>query len=124
MKRATSVALVASGAATAAQGYWLLMWAIWGRPTSPLQSVAIIGSLVQVAAGVVLLWRERAIVVGLVGLILTWLFWAPALFNTIMADWSHVRFKPAGAIPSILLVLASWFSVQFLMSRRKAMASP
>jgi hypothetical protein len=122
VKHLTSVALVLSGAATAVQGYVLLMYAIWGRPTSPLQSVAIVGSLVQVIAGVILFWRERAILVGLMGLVLTWLFYGPAIFNTARADWSHIHFKPAGAIPSVLLIAASGLSVLFLRSRRAAEA--
>jgi hypothetical protein len=107
MKYVAGGLLVLSGAATAYQGWQLLMWAIWGRPTHWLQYVALIGSLMQVLAGFVLLWRERSWPFGGIALFLTWLFWAPAVFNTARADWSHTRFKPLGTLPTVFLVAAS-----------------
>jgi hypothetical protein len=117
MKYAAGALLVLSGATTAYQGWQLLTWAIWGRPTHWLQYVALLGSLLQIVAGLVLLWRERSWPFAGMALFLTWLFWAPALFNTIRADWSHIRLKPAGAIPTVFLLAASVMTIRLVRAQ-------
>jgi hypothetical protein len=107
MRYWVALLLISSGIGTAVQGYGLIVLAIWGRPTHPLQGLALLGSVLQVIAGIVVLVRPRPLVLGGIALFLTWTFWAPALLNTIRADWSHIRFKPVGAIPSVLLVAAT-----------------
>jgi hypothetical protein len=119
IQRSAAVCLVLAGGATAAQGYWLLMWAIWGRPTHPVQYVALLGSLLLIVAGVMMLTRRRAVVLASFALVFTWSFWGLALVNILRADWSRIHFKPAGAIPIALLVIATLTFVSFLITRQR-----
>jgi hypothetical protein len=119
MKYFTASLLMLAGGATAFQGWQLLMWAIWGRPTHWIQYVAILGSMLQVVAGLVLFWRDKSLAIAGLALLLTWLFYAPALFNTIRAEWNHIRFKPAGAIPSLLLIAATMAVISLFRSRKR-----
>ena len=83
------------------------MWGIWGRPTSPLEGLAILGSVVQMVAGISLIAGARWPIPTVIGLLLTWSFYAPALVSTARAGLSQIRAEPSAVIPSLLLVSAS-----------------
>ena len=123
MRKAAGVLLVLSGGATAVQVYWLVMWGIWGRPTSPLEGLAILGSVVQVVAGISLIAGARWLIPTAIGLLLTWLFYAPALVVTARAGLSQIRAEPSAVIPSLLLISASAAFLAFVL-RRHEVARP
>src|SRR6266498_784035 len=113
MRPLVATLLVFSGIATAWMNWSLLILSMWGRPTHPIQVIALVGSLVQVIAGAVLLWREKALGSAGIGLALNWLFYAPALFNTMRADWTQLSFRPNGAVPPLLLILCTIFFIWY-----------
>ncbi|MGC0777808.1 MAG: hypothetical protein WCD68_11420, partial [Candidatus Acidiferrum sp.] len=67
----------ATAIATGVQLWWLMSWAIWGAPLSPLEYIGLLGSAVLLVAAVVGL-RKRRIVhfLALGGLLLLWPFYA------------------------------------------------
>jgi hypothetical protein len=71
--------------ATGAQVYWLMMWAIWGAPTSPIQYVSLCRSLVLLIAASLAKWNPRlAAVIALWAIAAIWCFYAPALVYSVV----------------------------------------
>ncbi len=76
--------------ATGVQIWYLLMSSIWGAPTSPLQYIALIGSIVLLIAAVMSHWKHRASAVASAGgLVLLWLFYGPALYVLGYSLWHN-----------------------------------
>ena len=125
------VLYMATALTTGFQVYWVLMMAIWGAPTSPLEFVSICGSVVLFIAGVLAKWRPRAAAMtALCASAAIWSFYAPSLFGTfIRVPYINLLVQPqhylrwvfrsflVGLIPAVLLVVTTYQAVAIL--RRK-----
>jgi len=117
-----------TAAATAMLVFYLVMAAIWGAPTSPLQYVSFGGSVVLALAAFFAPFRGRAAaMIALVGCLASWSFYAPALIGTFFREsswWleiglllSHRDYLGAlGPVLAPLLLIASTvYAVRVLM---------
>ncbi len=117
----TFLLYAATAIATAVQVYWLLMWSIWGAPTSVTQYVALLGSLILLIAAVLHPIRDKiANVTAAIGLVALWCFDLPALSLTlarfpylaaITGDGkrgSYMRFVLMALIPVALLMTTTF----------------
>ena len=101
-----SVLYVVTALATGAQVYWLLAWAIWGAPTSPLQYVSICGSLVLLIAGILVKPRPRAAAFTALGAsVAIWCFYAPALIHTLTSLPISMTVQALWAFTPVVLLI-------------------
>ena len=113
---------VVTAFATAAQVYWLLAWAIWGAPTTPLQYVSLGGSLGLLVAGIVAMWKARFAGFTAAGAsVAIWCFYAPAVIYTVRSLPTTLRALPTGRVveqtlwvftPVVLLIVSSIYAVR------------
>jgi hypothetical protein len=84
------IALIAS-LSTAYQLYSLVMMAVWGRQTSALESIGLLGALVLLAGSIVA-WKVRGIgvITIAIGCTMLWIFYAPAITIT-LGHWREVN---------------------------------
>jgi len=99
--------------ATGVQLWYLLSWAIWGAPTSPLQYVALFGSVVLLVAAVFARWKPRiAAIVACTGAFLLWFFYGPALYTLWHNPPLSFRFDttPVVLLPMALLIVVTGYA--------------
>ena len=76
---------VTTALATGAQVYWLLMWSIWGAPTSRTQYISLCGSLALLIAGLLAIRKARAAATtAFCASVAIWSFYGPALLVTLV----------------------------------------
>jgi len=72
---------------TALHLYTLLALAIYGVPVSPLEFVALLGSLLMLIAAYISLFRARiAAQIALIAALLLWSFYAPAIAHRLRSE--------------------------------------
>jgi len=102
-----------TGLATGVQLGYLLSWAIWGAPTSPLQYVALLGSVALLVAAVLSMWKPRAATtVALGGSLLLWCFYGPALYTLWREPPLSFRFNKVFVVllPLALLIAVTGYA--------------
>jgi hypothetical protein len=90
-----SVLYLATAITSAVHVIYLAGWGIWGAPTNRLYYVSFAGSLVLGLATFLAPFRFRAAaIIGLIGSVAVWCFYAPALIYTFLLpspSWSAVK---------------------------------
>ena len=100
----------ATAIATGVQLWWLMSWAIWGAPITPLEYVGLLGSVVLLVAtfpGCQKLRYGQFIV--LCGLSLLWPFYALLVYETWLnpSVWFTFHAAIVGSVPPAMLLGAS-----------------
>ena len=108
--------------ATGYQLFWLRMWGVWGRVPSPLENVACIGVLGLLIAAFETRWRSQrfAACFALGSLAFLWIFYAPATFHTLRADFAGESLDSLVLVPPGLMVLATLLATATVIRRRDA----
>lgn len=109
-----------TGALCAFQIRWLILWVFWGAPTHPTQYVAFWGAILLVISGLVLLAGFRpALWASLIGLAMSWAYYAPAL----AASLGGIGSRPVSSLyvlaPPSLLLWSSFLVIRELFARRR-----
>jgi hypothetical protein len=102
--------------ATGVQVHWLLMWAIWGAPTHPVQFISLGGSFVLLLASFVALFRPRAAaVIAIVGSLAIFTYYVPAVVVSLqqLTLW-HLPLLPLAFFPVILLCSTTIYAAAVL----------
>ena len=82
-----SLLYMVTGITLTAQTSWLLLWAVWGAPTSVWEYIALLGSLLLFVAGIMNVWKlSAAIYLVAFSEILIWSFYLPTIFVTIRSS--------------------------------------
>lgn len=91
------------------QLYWLRMWGVWGRGSSPLETVAFCGSVgLLISAFIALKSLRGASIIALISTLLLWTFYAPATFQTIASSLAGTTvFSFINILPPILILVAT-----------------
>jgi hypothetical protein len=102
--------------------FYLMMWAIWGAPTSPLQYVSLIGSVVLLLSAVAAFFNRRlAAAIAIVGSVMVWSFYAPALvfdFTRLLGLLLHAPKEVLSTmIPILLLAVCTFYGVRHVRKR-------
>jgi hypothetical protein len=75
-----------TGLAAGAQILWLVMWAVWGRPTQTVELAACFASAALLLVAYVALFSVRAAAwLALPCALVQWAFYAPAVWQTLVA---------------------------------------
>lgn len=110
-----------TGALCAFQIRQLLLWSLWGAPTHPIQYVAFWGAILLAISGLVLLAGFRpALWASLIGLAMSWAYYAPALAVSL----GGIGSRPVSSLyvltpPSLLLLWSSFLVIRELFARRR-----
>jgi hypothetical protein len=117
-RRVLASFLALTAFATAWQLWRRIMWGVWGKPADPFESVALFGSLSLLASsGLTLGKRKAGIALAAFGCVLLWLFYGPAVWNTIeMMRLQRDRRVGSGLIPPGLLIVSSFAVVATILS--------
>ena len=113
-----------TGAVTGFQVVRLLMWAVWGAPTSPIQYVSLVGSAVLcVASGVTLFKPRLAAKIALAAVATIWSFYVPALIQS-LPNIAAIPIEEAitAMIPVLFLIVCTVYIVERL--RRPSSSLP
>ena len=116
-----------TGLTTGYQVYRLLMLAaLWGAPTSPLQYVSFLGSFALLGAAVLSLFRYRiAVQFALVFAFVIWLFYGPALIVSLQGAVSgHDTLEPLAFLPAGFLLLTTFYSFSAIHPRAPWRGAP
>jgi hypothetical protein len=115
-----------TGVATGWQVFCFLMWAIWGAPTSPLQYVSLLGSLVLCAGAIVALRKPRfGAGIAISGCLAAWCFYLPAFIRTphqLLTALPAPRDLVLALGPGLLLVASTGYAVAVFLKPRKTLA--
>ena len=118
-----AILYLVTAVATGAQVYWLLMWAIWGAPTSPTQYLSLCGSLVLLIAASLAKWKPRmAAVTALCAIAAIWCFYAPALVYSLVRLPYSALLLPSyfvALIPAVLLTASSYYAIAYLRQSKR-----
>jgi hypothetical protein len=115
-----------TGLVMTAQTYWLLMWAIWGAPTSFIEYVALLGGLCLLLAAILSIWLKRLSAwLAFASILMMWCFYLPAFFVCIFrspnAAWDVMSVARLGVV-LFLLLASSTFAMRdvtnFFRARR------
>jgi hypothetical protein len=116
-----------TGLATGYQLFQQIMWGVWGKPPNPFEFIGLLGSLILVIAGYGALFSLRIFRwLALIALIPLWIYYVPALLNTITDTFSgRYVFEIIVFAPPIFLCFASIFIFLSVFSKaRPAFFSP
>jgi len=92
------------------QVFQLIMWAIWGAPTSPIQFIGLIGSWgLDLAAILAFKWKKVSLIMAAFGLLGLWSFYVPALYQTLHPDRDVVWEPTVFIAPALLLGATLYF---------------
>ena len=89
-----------AGVTTGWQVFSLLLWAVWGRPVSVMEFVALAGAFGLIAAALCTSFNGRAATgLALPATVLLWIFYLPALVATVFYSpgtrvWDWTVFVP------------------------------
>jgi hypothetical protein len=98
-----------------------MMWAIWGRPASASEYVALPGALILIVAGFSALFSKRACtIIAAVACALLWIFYLPALVVTIFHSSPAAVWDWVVLIPPLLLAAATTRAIAELVTLVKA----
>ena len=131
----TATLYVVAGVVTGLHNFYLIMDMVNGAPIPLLNCAALLGSVMLLAAAVLVLFRPRvAAKVGLTGSLLSWLFYAPLLiFSLLMpfSAWMDIRsslssheFIPlVGVLLGPILIIATTVNSILLVRRHRIPAT-
>ncbi len=106
-----------TGVATGIQVWYLLIWAMWGRPTTIFRYVALMGAVILLLASALVIWAPRSSkIVAIFGIAMLWSLYGPALYITLMAP--AFRWDGANAlylVPAILLVGSTAYACRAIL---------
>jgi hypothetical protein len=116
----------ATAVATAVPILILMAFAVWGRPVSVLEFIAIAGSVGLAVAAAIAVRRPRAArVVARVALIAAWTYWGPALWSAFSNIRGGGSFPAQSFVPAVALLCASLFVlVELKLSRHRSSTHP
>ena len=101
-----------TGMATGAQVFRLVMWAVWGRPSHPLEHVSLLGSVVLIGAAFFSLWRGRqAAWVALIATLCMWSFYGAAVFKSVGVAVTSRGFPLFVFLPPALLLVTTCYAL-------------
>ena len=111
-----------AGLTTGWQVFQLIMWAIWGAPTSPIQFVVLVGSWGLNLPGILAFKRKKAsLIMAVFGLLGLWSFYVPVIYQTLHPA-HDVLWEPTVFIaPTVLLGATIYFGLdlsKYLKSTR------
>jgi membrane-associated HD superfamily phosphohydrolase len=112
-----SLIYLAAGITTGWQLYRLMMWAIWGRPTSASEYVALLGALILVVAAFSGLFsRSACTIIAAAACTLLWIFYLPALVVTLFYSSPAAAWDWVVLIPPLLLTAATTRAIAELVA--------
>ena len=96
------------------QVFQLIMWAVWGAPTSPIQFIGLIASWALDLAGIFSFKLKKvSLIMAALGLFGLWSFYVPAIYATLHPA-ADVLWEPTVFItPAILLGATIYFGFDF-----------
>jgi hypothetical protein len=101
------------------QTYQLILWGVWGKPPNLLESVALFAAFIVFLGALMALASPKAgAVIAAIGCFMAWLFYGPALWNTIaLSGTGQYSLDPCAFFPPALLAASSVWVVVVLCRR-------
>jgi hypothetical protein len=122
---------------TGTHNFYVLMNMVNGAPISLLNCIGIFGSATLLGASILITFRSHsAAKIGLVGCILSWVFYAPLIIVSLMlpfSTWSEIRFDASSheyvplvgrLVGPVLLIICTMNSIIALRQNRATSQSP
>ncbi len=118
------VIYLVAGLTTGWQVFQQIMWSVWGAPTNPIQFVGLLGAWGLDVAGVLALKKQKAsLVIGAFGLLGLWIFYVPALYQTIHSAQDAATEPFVFVAPALLVAATVYFGLDVALYVRKSKAS-